>query len=144
MKPTSIFAKTLRRHPTLENSIFVTIRHEQGYSVYPIVWVESGKRYIGYCGLTQKVFAVTSNAWKPLIVVDFIIEDGECEERERCLNILCKYNKTTPKSFAKEFHMKAKCVEREWANIVALWSQLTLSDVVNVVFKTEGSQCVPY
>jgi len=136
MQTLKIFAN--QKLVDIEHSKF-HIRHEESYSVYPVVWVEYGKRgkkYVGYCSLTKKVFNVTRNPPSVLVINDFIIEENECEEGERCLNILCKYNKTTAKSFAKANNMKPKCLERKWASIVAYWSQFNLLDVFGVEFKT--------
>ena len=113
------------------------VRHEQSYTVYPFVWVKHGKEYVGYCSLTKKVYDVTRSHLTVLGVNDFIIEKDECEERERCLNILCDYNKTTARSFAKANNMKPKCLEGKWTRLVAYWSQFNLSDIL-VEFKLVG------
>jgi len=138
MQTLKIFAN--QKLVDFEHSTF-HIRHEEGYSVYPVVWVEHGKRskrYVGYCSLTKKVFGVTCNPLSVLVINDFIIEKDGCEEGERCLNILCKYNKTTAKSFAKANNMKPKCLERKWTKLVAYWSQFNLSDILDVEFKLKG------
>lgn len=52
------------------------------------------------CGHSKRFIRIARNFLMPLIIRDAFIEDGKCEEGERCLDFDCEYNHTTLKSYA--------------------------------------------
>jgi hypothetical protein len=87
----------------------------------PVLWISAkilglpGRKFMGVCGKTKRIFKVADNVMAILIINDIfndryptfaevkagkIIEEGpfSCEEKERCLNIKCSLNHSTAKS----------------------------------------------
>lgn len=62
------------------------------------------KDYKGYsfcvCGHSKRFIRIARNFLMPRIIRDAFIEEGKCEEGERCLDFDCEYNHTTLKSYA--------------------------------------------
>lgn len=87
----------------LSNKVIV---HEKEVEApfYPVCWIvgEFGKTptYYGVCGYSKKVFTLNTDFRYPLIINDLIVENGKCEEAERCINLECSLNKTTFQKWA--------------------------------------------
>lgn len=77
---------------------------------YPVLWVEirvvfriRQQGWLGICGYSQRVCkAFSDRDVRTLIVVqDLIVQDGRCEEDERCVDFACPLNHATRESYAR-------------------------------------------
>jgi len=59
---------------------------------------------MGVCLYSKRIFMVPSSYLSPFIVHDILLDENrpECEEGQRCLNLSCKFNKTTQKSLGRK------------------------------------------
>jgi len=90
--------------------------------IYPIYWIiypEDLDNAYGICGYSNRAFTIASPESKRLLVVnDLFFTNGKCEERERCLVVSCKYNKTTIESYAKAFDLSDKKLKKIWDRLI--------------------------
>ena len=90
--------------------------------LYPIYWVVPSKSEVAYgiCGYRGTAFTVTSATNIIIsVVTDLFITNGKCEERERCLCLDCKYNRTTIGSFAESKDTSVKRLSKKWGKLIA-------------------------
>lgn len=66
--------------------------------------------WYGLCDKTKRVCKIANrrDVLTPLIVNGTIIGICGCEEKERCLDFECPYNRTTKESFKKSYHVKSQ------------------------------------
>ena len=59
---------------------------------------------MGVCLYSKRIFMVASSYLEPLIIHDILLDEDkpECEEGQRCLNLTCKFNKTTQKTMGRK------------------------------------------
>jgi hypothetical protein len=59
---------------------------------------------LGVCLHSKRIFMVATSYLEPLIVHDILLDETlpECEEGQRCLNLSCKFNKTTQKTIGRK------------------------------------------
>jgi hypothetical protein len=107
--------------------------HSEGQK-FPIIWANpySEKRQktfnLGTCGYCWKPAFIGPDI-ETITINDFYLNEQSdiCEEGQCCLNIKCRFNKTTPKSYA----MSKGWESDERINTVKkLWSKLT-SDLIS-------------
>lgn len=68
---------------------------------YPIHWIQvKSKSFVGICGRTRQVYSTTGNTLRMIVVRDFYVERGRCEEGTRCVNTDCDLNRSTLESFS--------------------------------------------
>jgi hypothetical protein len=78
------------------------------------MWVraklEHGRQnfWLGYCGKTRHVCKVAADALTPMVVRDFYVDQGVCEEGKRCFHFECPLNKTTEFTLRREYNFKGK------------------------------------
>jgi hypothetical protein len=95
----------------------------------PIIWAIIHKKdkkkpvCIGVCGYCWKPFFAGS-ILHVIAVHDFYLNQsaGECEEGTRCLNLSCKFNKTTLQTFAKSWYVTS--TENLIAKIKPIWEKV--------------------
>lgn len=96
---------------------------------YPVLWLINGLEYakgkMGHlciCGYSKHLAFIDEgkNSIKPLVVSDISINDGGCLDATWCLDTQCKYNKTTGKSYAQNYHLS----EEDTKMTVEGWDQM--------------------
>jgi hypothetical protein len=71
---------------------------------------------VGVCLYSQRIFKIATSYLEPLIVHDILL-DEECEESQRCMNLTCKFNKTTKKTLGRKWTkamFEKLPVEKNW------------------------------
>lgn len=89
--------------------------------------------YVGICGKTGQVCKMTSpkDLVTLLVVRDFFVKDGICEEGKRCINSHCDLNKTTPTTFGESYGWNQKFIKKaEAVNFPHNWDDLTKIEIV--------------
>ena len=82
---------------------------------YPVKWFLNALKYskgktchLCVCGYTKRIWYMAQdidNPIKPFIINSIDISAGECLDCMWCLDLECEYNKTTPESYAKSYHL---------------------------------------
>jgi hypothetical protein len=88
---------------------------------YPVKWLLNALQYkrgktchICICGYSHRIWYMAQdgdNPLKPFVINSIDIAEGECMDGKWCLDQDCKYNKTTPESYAKSYHLSPKETE---------------------------------
>jgi hypothetical protein len=96
---------------------------------YPVKWFLNALQYTGgktchlcICGYTHRVWYMAQdidNPLKPFIITSIDISEGECLDGKWCLDLECKYNRTTPWSYSKSYHLSPG----ETEDMVKGWNQ---------------------
>lgn len=78
---------------------------------YPVKWCINGLElegsenlgHLGICGYSRNVAFLDGNPNPAQLIEirDIFIKNGDCSNSEHCLDLKCKYNKTTGHSFVK-------------------------------------------
>lgn len=97
---------------------------------YPIVWAiierndkQGATRNIGICGYCWKPAFIGTDI-EAITINDLLLDlqKGICEEGHCCLNVKCKFNKTTPESYAVS---KGWDSEKNIETVKKLWAKMT-------------------
>jgi hypothetical protein len=107
---------------TIENKKLSYDTIKNSIKNYPVRWLIDALEYrkgneiysrktahLCICGYSQHVSFIDSgeNPFKPFIINGIEIMEDECLDGKWCLDTQCKYNKTTGKSYAKNYHLDA-------------------------------------
>lgn len=89
--------------------------------------------YLGICGKTGQSCKLVSSksVLNVLIIVDFYVKDGVCEEGERCINSHCELNRTNAKTFGESNRWGQKAIKKaESVNFPHNLDDLTRIEIV--------------
>ena len=96
---------------------------------YPVRWlikalkVDKNKTcHLCICGYSHRIWYMApdgDNLIKPMVISSIDICDGECLDSKWCLDLECKYNQTTARSYAKSYHLS----DKETDEIITDWDQ---------------------
>ena len=102
----------------------------EGYNpvtIYPTLWLlnalehDTGRyTHLCICGYSRRVGFMGHNLLTPFVMQSIDIIDGECFNSECCLDIHCKYNRTTPESYAISHNLSSK----ETMEVMRAWESL--------------------
>ncbi len=96
---------------------------------YPVRWLINALKYkkgnlihLCICGYSHRIWYMApdgDNLVKPMVISSIDICDGECLDSKWCLDVECKYNRTTAHSYAKSYHLS----DKETDEIITDWDQ---------------------
>jgi|GEM_PF-2557492 hypothetical protein len=101
---------------TIENKKLSFDKIKNKIKHYPVRWLINALQYrkgktghLCICGYSRRVSFIDTgeNTFKPFIISGIEIMEDECLDGKWCLDTECKYNKTTGKNYAKNYHLDA-------------------------------------
>jgi hypothetical protein len=116
---------------------------------HPIVWVAIQRnggtiKYIGICGKTWEPCFFTQETMVALVTKDIETDLDLCQDEDRCFNIQCPLNRTTPESLAESKQMgpkSAKQLKENWETYMENFSKKysKLAELCKKEFEDNGS-----
>jgi hypothetical protein len=114
---------------------------------HPVVWAGIGRKgrtkYIGVCGKTWKPYFFTFDHSHAIAVKGLVTDIDYCQDEDRCHNICCTLNKTTPESLARVKQLgpkDSKRLKKDWVKFTEKFSHYSdLAEICRKKFEEKGS-----
>jgi hypothetical protein len=120
------------------------------YKEYPVIWAAMGNRkkirkIVGICGKDWAPAFSTQNSLVAIVVKDVKVDFRGCQDEDRCMNLKCPHNKTTPETLIAARPMfrhpnTQKILKGEWPLFVQKFNEAhtELAAYCKKVYEADG------